>query len=423
MKEIKLSLLIIFTSLFSFGQTTFSWSGYSPNTSYTPFTAIAYPYTLSGSGYTDYTKTTITSSAGTSIFKNSTPKYSTSTDPAGFSCSSAPNGLYVSVDWTNASSNVTIVISFDGGVNGVCGPLTFSLYDINDDGFGSWNDAVDVSAISNTGAALTVSKTNDCNASASSGTTVTFKANSSSSCTCWGNNNVSIGTSTTVIRKLTLKYYSTTTPTSYNVSPQYIVVSNISTGGFGCAAIILPVELQDFKGKCEGKSKTFNWTCISEQNNDHFSLEHSIDGINFEEVATIKGNGDSKTASNYEFTLDGDNPEYKYYRLLQTDANGNRAHLKTIYLNCEETFDQFELFPNPSNDILNIQYEASEEELLNIDICDFTGNIIKTITQKADLGSNLSKINVNDLESGLYNVKLYPPNGHQTAKVLKFVKI
>lgn len=153
------------------GQTTFSWVNYV-NATHTPAGATDYMYTLSGSSFTDNVTATITSSAGTSVLKESSLKYSTSTNPSSIggcpgSGGNAPNGLFISVDWTNITSNVTITINFDRGTNGVCGPIGFSIFDINDDGFESWDDAVSISALNSVGAALNITATADCNAGAS----------------------------------------------------------------------------------------------------------------------------------------------------------------------------------------------------------------------------------------------------------------
>jgi len=412
-----------FTAFSAFAQTTFSWANYTTNTIFSPFTAQSYSCTLIGGSFTDVALATITSSAGTGIFKSSTPKYSTSTNPfTGASCSTSPNGLFLSVDWTNAISFVTITLSFDGGVNGVCGPVAFSIYDINDDGFGSWNDAVAVSAVNSAGTAISVSKTADCNGSTGSGTTVIFDANSSSSCTCYGNNNVSIGTASTIIKTVTIKYYSTTTPSSYNVSPQYIVLSNVTTGGFGCASIVLPVELLSFTGKCSAAKNIFNWSTATEQNNAYFTLEKSKDGEVFETFAKIKGSGNSSKVVNYMYTVEEeDNSTNKYYRLSQTDINGKSQILKLIYLNCVDVIGNLKLYPNPATNEIKINFESALESEFTINITDMLGRLLKTTTCFTSDNINESTINIADLAAGNYHAIVSNKDGTRP-QILKFIK-
>ncbi|MGZ3862993.1 MAG: T9SS type A sorting domain-containing protein [Bacteroidia bacterium] len=411
-------------------QTTFSWVNYTTNSTYTPWTAQPYMYTMTGSGYTDNVLATLTSSAGTGIFTNSTPKYSASSDPAGAGCSTAPPGLLLRVDWSNSTSNVIITIDFNGGTNGVCGPLTFSVYDINDDGFGSWQDAVSVSATDASGAALNVSKVGDCNAGASpasaatgNGTSLlTFKSGMSSSCTCWPNNSVTIGTATTVIKTLTIKYFSVVSP-SWNNSPQYVSISNISTGGFGCAAITLPIELTSFSGKCAGNEKKLEWTTANETNNSHFTIEHSANGVEFADIAEVNSHkGNSKVSSDYKYTFNEENSNYKYYRLSQTDLNGNRNILRTLYIDCIDRLGDINLSPNPADNKIMLEFQSSSVADYEMNITDVTGRTVQSMKYLATEGNNLAFMDVSRLSKGIYHVVIADANGSYRPQIIKFIK-
>ena len=112
---------------------------------------------------------------------------------------------------------------------------------------------------------------------------------------------------------LLIDNYSTTT------SPFDLAWSG--TAELDCANV-LPIELGNFDGKNNGDVNTLTWTTLSEINNDYFTLEVSTDGINFENIATIKGAGNSIHNLNY---LDEDRDyahTINYYRLTQTDFDG-----------------------------------------------------------------------------------------------------
>ena len=61
----------------------------------------------------------------------------------------------------------------------------------------------------------------------------------------------------------------------------------------------LPIELTHFSAKFNGSSVTLNWNTASEINNDYFSVLRSGNGLNFEEINTIKGAGNSLVSLNY----------------------------------------------------------------------------------------------------------------------------
>ena len=83
----------------------------------------------------------------------------------------------------------------------------------------------------------------------------------------------------------------------------------------------LPIELISFTGEEIDDYNFLKWITASEINNDFFTIEKSLDGINFEPLNNIDGAGNSTSILHYSLT---DNLPYEitYYRLRQTDFNG-----------------------------------------------------------------------------------------------------
>ncbi|MFI5150937.1 MAG: T9SS type A sorting domain-containing protein [Bacteroidia bacterium] len=428
-KPALVSVLLILTLLLlafnAAGQTTFTWNNYTTNTTYSPWTATSYTCTLVNSGFTDHAMATVTNTGGTGKFQAGYPKYNSgASDPLDGSCATPINpGLIVAVNWSGTAGNyVLVTLDFDAGVNGVCGPVSFSMYDINDDGSDSWDDAVDVTALDKNSAALTVTKSVDCNGlGGGNGTTVTFEALGNSgagNCTCWPNNTVTIGTASTIIKTVKIKYYSTTTPSA----AQYIIINNITTGGFGCAGVILPIDLQSFSGKCKGSVKDFNWICNTETDNHFFTLGHSKNGTDYTELTRINGTGNSSYITTYNYSLENEQSDYKYYRLSQTDLNGLSHILKTIYLDCNSPLEKLELYPNPAQDAVNLKFLSDESSSLHISVCDALGRCVKEENLEAGLGANSVALDISSLSAGLYVLKITDISNPSRVMVQKFVK-
>lgn len=93
----------------------------------------------------------------------------------------------------------------------------------------------------------------------------------------------------------------------------------------------LPIELLNFDGEFKNGANRLSWTCATEKNNDYFSLERSIDGVTFNEIATIDGAGNSTQQTSYSFD---DRIFIKdtvnYYRLKQVDFNGNFEYFHIV---------------------------------------------------------------------------------------------
>lgn len=108
--------------------------------------------------------------------------------------------------------------------------------------------------------------------------------------------------------------------------PAYV---DSSTSGF--APGLLPVELVYFDGVCVGRGEVLlEWETASESNNNYFSIHKSIDAVNFNEVGTIDGAGDSYNMMYYSFVDDNVQDEVNYYILNQHDFDGTVTTSKII---------------------------------------------------------------------------------------------
>ncbi|MFN7656435.1 MAG: hypothetical protein ACK5OW_01465 [bacterium] len=119
----------------------------------------------------------------------------------------------------------------------------------------------------------------------------------------------------------------------------YTVTSTLGTGNYvlsgveGGSCSSLPVELIHFSGKGFEHYNLLRWKTATEINNDHFTLERSLDGIRFQEIQQIDGMGNSNVIQEYstrDFEL---NTGLIYYRLIQTDYDGTRTYSDIIVIN------------------------------------------------------------------------------------------
>lgn len=180
----------------------------------------------------------------------------------------------------------------------------------------------------------------------------------------------------------------------------------LSSGAtLGCTP--LPIELLSFTGKNDGKRNIIEWTTSTEINNDHFNLERSIDGKNFESFANINGAGNSTSTINY---IMQDNHPYNgltYYRLKQTDFNGNYSYSKVISI--ESKVSNVELSnvrPNPTTNDIMFDFYSSTSGKLNIQVIDFTGRIVINEDVYVTDGKTTLNGKMNDLAKGIYSLKV-----------------
>ena len=85
----------------------------------------------------------------------------------------------------------------------------------------------------------------------------------------------------------------------------------------------LPITLVSFTAKEEDGAIKLEWQTASEMNNDHFTIERSGNGVDFQDLIVVEGAATSNGLRNYaewdRSPIDGIN----YYRLRQTDFDGS----------------------------------------------------------------------------------------------------
>lgn len=129
--------------------------------------------------------------------------------------------------------------------------------------------------------------------------------------------------------------------------------------------IVLPVELSAFSAEVQNQAILLNWSTFTEQNNDFFTLEKATDGQAFEAIGTQQGAGTSTSIQHYELIDQNPLQGLNYYRLIQTDLDGQRQYSHTISVDFQQAI-QVSIFPNPMANKLTIQIPSSESVFIQI---------------------------------------------------------
>jgi hypothetical protein len=198
------------------------------------------------------------------------------------------------------------------------------------------------------------------------------------------------------------------------ISSGSIVISGISNsiipmnstkyftiGSVDPTTTLLPVDLLSFRAKAVNKEVHLSWQTASETGNDYFNIERSQNGINWKTVAEIDAIGNSNTIQNYS-TIDK-NPHLRqsYYRLKQTDIDGQflYAPVRTVFIEDDRTVN---IYPNPTQHQIII--EGSESELEQVSIFNVLGQDVTNSTVISGQTPQL-KMDVSQLPNGIYVVK------------------
>lgn len=229
------------------------------------------------------------------------------------------------------------------------------------------------------------------------------------------------------VYKSSYPYWDSPYPTNYLTS-----MSFGSSGGFMflpypgqmfrfTPPAILPIELVEFSGEQQDDHILLEWTTASELNNDHFEIEHSIDGYEFKSIGTIAGAGTATNAHHYALTDHDWNAGTNYYRLKQIDFDGLFSYSNIVAVTVDDE-GQFNvtIYPNPARDILTCEIVSPRVANYDMQIIDLTGSVVTKRFIENVKGNSVQTFDIVDLRSGVYILQV--TNNQRNAQ-LEFGKL
>ncbi len=179
--------------------------------------------------------------------------------------------------------------------------------------------------------------------------------------------------------------------------------------------VTLPIELVHFSGKNIGGYNRLEWVTKTEINNDYFTVEHSLDGENFEAIGTVRGAGNSTISLHYAYNDYQSFKGINYYRLTQHDFNGEIHYSEPIAVESEgqNLLQLLSVFPNPTDGDIHLKIVALEETTVEIKIQDIYGKQCLNKEMLLEEGSNNLKFELGSYSPGLYFVSLQSRKLHQ----------
>ncbi len=410
------------------------WSGY-PDGVMASYSAGTAPYNMSAS----------VSGSGVTL-GDDTPKY-TSSDPGSPCYIPGSLALYANVFDNISTAYYNVLMRFNPAGNGSCFSISFDIKDINaNETSGSFLDVIEISALDGSGASIpaaniVITVPANTNVSTSGNTRIIRGHNSNSenydggiySTTSCAITSVSVTPPAGMpLQSINIKYrpaYGVYPSCYWNTNPpakpsfQYISISNLNyTTTSGCTTT-LPVELLSFEGNCTEDGNELSWTTASENDNDYFTIERSLYAGDFEAIGKVSGAGTSNQIRNYAFTDPSGTEHNYYYRLKQTDFNGNFTYSFPINIKClsHGISGQIKVFPVPAIDEINCLFSEPLSAGATLIITDVLGKPYQSINVLNDAETYAFPIDISNLPDGIYLVSVTDPEG-TCFKPVRFVK-
>jgi hypothetical protein len=179
----------------------------------------------------------------------------------------------------------------------------------------------------------------------------------------------------------------------------------------------LPIKLLSFSAAKLKGDVQINWTASSTDEHEFFVLESSTDGRKFSKVKEVNVKGIGEFAYNY---TDQPSTEKTFYRLKMTDANGRSTYSQIIFIQSAGLKKQLiqNVYPNPSKEVVNTQVLSDRKDNAVVTLTDASGRSVITRNYTLAPGLNNCAVNVSQLNSGLYMLRIIVNGIAETRSIL-----
>lgn len=168
----------------------------------------------------------------------------------------------------------------------------------------------------------------------------------------------------------------------------------------------LPVTLVDFTGECKNDKTELRWSTASEINNDYFTVQSSTDGVIYESIGVVNGNGNTTSINNYTFKIPGSVDRITYYKLVQTDFDGTPTEYGPVMISPCKSVSALEVSVITTNpDELSVIIKNPVEGKYNVTLFSLDGKPLISKSVYLESGINIVPLYTGNLATAIYIVR------------------
>lgn len=199
--------------------------------------------------------------------------------------------------------------------------------------------------------------------------------------------------------------------TGRNYNPQWNASNEAWRFVYGCPTCIVPLDINfiAFDGTEKVNSVKLDWTTGNSNLISNFEIERSNDGINFTPIGFVKNESSIDIQS---YTFEDFNPKAgnNYYRIIATETSGRINYSSVIEVTFNTEVIASNWYPNPANDLLNIDLKSESKKDVEIKISSLEGKSVLSKIQTIEKGENKIQLLTYKLKQGTYIITIYDGN-------------
>jgi len=165
------------------------------------------------------------------------------------------------------------------------------------------------------------------------------------------------------------------------------------------------------------------WSTSSEMHNVLFFVERSKDGVEFTEIGSVKGAGNSEEIKDYFFLDPMPGNVKSYYRLKQVDSDGTfsyseKAIVKPTFKN---NFLVADMTSIATKDFFEVTIDAMIDGEMNYKLNSWSGDVVLEDRAIITQGFNELSIDLTDQKEGIYKLSLNMEGEEETLTLKKIM--
>jgi hypothetical protein len=156
-----------------------------------------------------------------------------------------------------------------------------------------------------------------------------------------------------------------------------------------------------------------SWGTAYEINTDHFELERSVNGGDFQRFANVTAAGTTTISNDYTYT-DPDlatgpyyvsSPRYYRYKIVFKDGGFRYSAIVSV---APEGYPNhiLQVYPSPTTGPVNVRFSSFKNQKVTLQVVDNTGNIVAQKEMTAVIGPNMVSCDISKVIKGVYYVRL-----------------
>lgn len=169
---------------------------------------------------------------------------------------------------------------------------------------------------------------------------------------------------------------------------------------------LLPVHFSDVSAKIVNNHAVVCWTAGDNDQADHFLVQQSVDGIQFEQQGSLIAGA----SANYCWTDPKTVPAGKtFYRIAAISKDGSSQYSKTISLQSVQATAALRVSPNPvpAGGVLTVSVKSAESGQYQIRIVSANGAVVNRSSGSLSAGQNDLQVNIPaSMSKGMYRIEL-----------------